>query len=123
MVSVNAFIVTKITIHQKSEKKKMYLIVIAWIYVVLMMAVAEAFSTQGSLLGAVITFFLYGALPLSLVVYIMSTPQRKARRKAQEAAEALAATLNPTSMVAPDAGHHAASVAQDAAVTAVRKEL
>ena len=101
----------------------MYLIVIAWLYVVLMMAVAEAFSTQGSLLGAVVTFVLYGVLPLSLVVYIMSTPQRKARRKAQEEAQSLAATPDQTSMVEPDAGHHAASGAQDAAVPPVRKEL
>jgi mannose/fructose/N-acetylgalactosamine-specific phosphotransferase system component IID len=34
----------------------MYLIAIAWIYVVLMMAVAEALSSQGTVLGAVFTF-------------------------------------------------------------------
>jgi mannose/fructose/N-acetylgalactosamine-specific phosphotransferase system component IID len=121
--SVNAFIVTKITIHLKLEKKKMYLIVIAWLYVVLMMAVAEAFSTQGSLLGAVITFILYGLVPLSLVVYIMSTPQRKARRKAEEAAQAQAAATAHASAVQPDASGHAPGAAQDAAVPAVRKEL
>lgn len=120
--SVNVFIVTKITIRLKLEKKKMYLIVIAWLYVVLMMAVAEAFSTQGSLLGAVITFILYGLVPLSLVVYIMSTPQRKARRKAEEAAQALAAATAHTSAVQPDASGHAPGGAQDAAVAPVRKE-
>jgi len=121
--SVNVFIVTKITIRLKLEKKKMYLIVIAWLYVVLMMAVAEAFSTQGSLLGAVITFILYGLVPLSLVVYIMSTPQRKARRKAEEAAQAQAAATAHASAVQPDASGHAPGAAQDAAVPAVRKEL
>ena len=100
----------------------MYLIVIAWLYVVLMMAVAEAFSTQGSLLGAVITFLLYGVLPLSLVIYIMNTPQRKARRKAEEALEAQAAEPPPTSAVQPDASGHAPGGAQDAAVAPVRKE-
>ena len=57
----------------------MYLVVIAWLYVTLMMAVAEATNTTGSILGAIITFVLYGLLPMALVVYLMSTP---ARRKA-----------------------------------------
>ena len=52
----------------------MYLVAIAWIYVVLMMAVAEALSSQGTVLGAVITFVLYGVLPLSVVLYIMGAP-------------------------------------------------
>ena len=45
----------------------MYLIVIAWTYVTLMMAVAEATSPVGSVLGAVVTFLLYGALPMVVV--------------------------------------------------------
>lgn len=102
----------------------MYLIVIAWLYVVLMMAVAEAFSTQGSVLGALITFVLYGVLPLSLLIYILNTPQRKARRKAEEASWAAPADLPPPSdsSTQPDAGGHAPGAAQDTAVTAVRKE-
>ena len=52
----------------------MYLIVIAWLYVTLLMALAEAFSSQGSVLGAIITFLLYGALPMSLVVYLWGAP-------------------------------------------------
>ena len=72
----------------------MHLVAIAWIYVVLMMAVAEALSSQGSLLGAVITFVLYGVLPLSLVLYIMGTPARRRARRAAESA-------------APDDGGHA----------------
>ena len=64
----------------------MYLIAIAWIYVVLMMAVAEALSSQGTVLGAVITFVLYGLLPLALVMYILGTPMRRRRRRAAESA-------------------------------------
>jgi hypothetical protein len=56
---------------------KMYLIVIAWLYVTLLMALAEAFSSQGSVLGAIITFLLYGVLPMSLVVYLGGTPLRR----------------------------------------------
>lgn len=63
----------------------MYLVIIAWLYVVLMMAVAEALSSQGTVLGAVFTLLLYGLLPLSIVVYILGTPARKRARARQEA--------------------------------------
>ena len=62
----------------------MYLVAIGWLYVVLMMAVAEATHSQGSVLGAVITFVLYGVLPLSVVLYIMGTPMRRRARQRQE---------------------------------------
>jgi membrane protein implicated in regulation of membrane protease activity len=58
----------------------MYLVAIGWLYVALMMAVAEATHSQGSLLGAVITFLLYGVLPLSVILYILGTPARRSRR-------------------------------------------
>jgi hypothetical protein len=73
----------------------MHLIAIGWLYVVLMMALAEALSSQGTVLGAVITFVLYGLIPLGLVLYIVATP---ARRRARRAAETSAA---------PDGGGHA----------------
>lgn len=63
----------------------MYLVVIAWLYVVVMMAVAEAMSSQGTVLGAVFTFLLYGLLPITLVVYILGTPARKRALRAREA--------------------------------------
>jgi hypothetical protein len=78
----------------------MYLVAIAWMYVVLMMAVAEAVSSQGTVLGAFITFLLYGLMPLALVMYILGTPGRKRlQRQAEEAAA-------PTS-ASPDGGSHA----------------
>ena len=64
-------------------------VVIAWLYVVLMMAVAEALSSQGTVLGAVFTFLLYGVGPLAIVVYILGTPLRRrarARREQEQAA-------------------------------------
>ena len=60
----------------------MYLVAIAWIYVVLMMAVAEAMSTQGTVLGAIITFVLYGVLPLAIVLYVLGSPMRRKARLA-----------------------------------------
>lgn len=63
----------------------MWIVAAAWLYVTVMMAVAEATSPQGTILGAVITLVFYGVLPLALVLYLMGTP---ARRKALRAAEA-----------------------------------
>jgi membrane protein implicated in regulation of membrane protease activity len=63
----------------------MYVVIIAWGYVVLLMAVAEALSSQGTVLGAMFTLLLYGLVPLSIVVYILGTPARKRARAAREA--------------------------------------
>jgi molybdenum cofactor cytidylyltransferase len=59
----------------------MLLVAIGWMYVVLMMAIAEAMHPNGTLLGAVMTVVFYGALPLSVVLYIMGSPGRRAARK------------------------------------------
>lgn len=64
----------------------MYRVLIAWLYVVGLMAVVEALSTQGTVLGALFTLLLYGALPLSIVLYIMGTPARKRALRSREAA-------------------------------------
>ncbi len=65
----------------------MYLVAIGWMYVALMMALAEAFHPQGGVLGAIVTFVLYGVLPVSIVIYVMGTPMRRRARQAAEAAE------------------------------------
>ncbi len=65
----------------------MYLLVIAWTYVVLMMAVAEGTASNGTVLGAVVTFLLYGALPMGILIYIGGTGGRRKKRKAAEAQE------------------------------------
>ncbi|MBD9391550.1 hypothetical protein [Acidovorax sp. ACV01] len=111
----------------------MYIIVIAWTYVTLMMAVAEATSPNGTVLGAVITFALYGLLPMGILVYILGTPSRKRAIKAREAAEqaaydagqaaaAAAATPELLGSAAPDACGEAPAAAEGSAVAAVRKE-
>jgi hypothetical protein len=112
-----------------TEHKPMYLIVIAWTYVTLMMAVAEATSPNGTVLGAVITFALYGMLPMGILVYILGTPSRKRAIKAREAAEQAAydaeqaaAATTATASAAPDAGGEAPASAEGPTVAAVRKE-
>jgi Na+-transporting methylmalonyl-CoA/oxaloacetate decarboxylase gamma subunit len=101
----------------------MYLIVIAWLYVTLLMALAEAFSTQGSVLGAIITFVFYGLLPMALVVYLMGTPlRRKAIRRQEEQVRQEAVSSQSDSTLQPDAGGHAAALPEAAAVPAVGEE-
>jgi membrane protein implicated in regulation of membrane protease activity len=109
----------------------MYLIAIAWMYVVVMMTIAEAASPNGTLLGAFFTFLLYGVLPLSIVIYILGTPGRKRRIKALQEAERQAALLAPVATsaaqsesdsVAPDAGGESAAAAQPSRIAPVREE-
>jgi hypothetical protein len=92
----------------------MYLVPIAWLYVALMMALAEATNNNGTVLGAFITFLFYGVLPVGLVVYLMRTPARKRAIKAREqaelaAAQAAAGIAAETSDVAPDTHRQAAA--------------
>lgn len=94
------------------------LIAIGWIYVALMMAVAEATSPVGSVLGAVITFVFYGVGPVALLLYILGTPMRKKLRKQREAEELAAWQAKQQASDAPDAGGQPAADA----VTPVRKE-
>jgi hypothetical protein len=68
----------------------MYLVVIAWTYVALMMAVAEANHPNGTLLGAVFTFLLYGMGPVALLIYLMGRSGRRAARQRRQAAAARA---------------------------------
>ena len=91
----------------------MYLVAIAWLYVTLMMAVAEAMAPGGTVLGAIVTFMLYGLLPLSIVLYILATPARKRARRAREEA---------ASAVDPDTGGHAPAGAEQRRVAPVREE-
>ena len=86
----------------------MYIIPIAWLYVAVMMSVAEATAPNGT----IVTFVLYGLLPISLILYFMGAPGRKRAIRAREAAE-LATSRQP------DAGSLAAT---NAAVPPVNKE-
>lgn len=55
----------------------MYIVAIAWIYVVLMMSI-----TEETVVAGVMTFALYGILPLTIVLYIMNTGSRRRARAA-----------------------------------------
>lgn len=57
----------------------MLIVIIAWMYVVILMAL-----TEHSFIAGLMTFLLYGLLPLGTVVYLLNTPARRARRKRAE---------------------------------------
>lgn len=95
----------------------MYIVPIAWLYVAMMMAVAEGTNSNGSVLGAIITFLLYGLMPVALVVYLMASPARKRAIKAREAKEREA-----EASIQPDAGGHAPTASQGDVVAPVGKE-
>jgi hypothetical protein len=105
-----------------------HLIVIGWLYVVVMMAVAEATNTTGTVLGAIFTFLLYGLGPVALVVYLMGAPGRRRAMKqreaeAQEAARQAAAKApqKPKADAASDLPDQGSETPADA-VAPVRKE-
>ncbi len=101
----------------------MYLVPIAWIYVTLMMALVEGTSSQGSVLGAVITFVVYGLLPVALVMYLLGTPARRRAQRARERAEdASGAGLASGAAVEPDAGGHASATSQHEVVAPMREK-
>jgi hypothetical protein len=91
----------------------MYIVPIAWLYVSLMMAVAEATNTNGTVLGALVTFVLYGLLPIGLILYFMGSKGRKKAIRARELAEmtAKAEKTQPVDqpLVDPNASGHAAT--------------
>ena len=112
----------------------MYLVVIAWMYVVLMMSAAEASSSNGTLLGALVTLVLYGVAPVMLVVYLMGAPARNKaikKRDAQARANHVAVAgqnVDPSDLspVDPDAGRHppggSETVASDTGIALVGKK-
>jgi predicted membrane channel-forming protein YqfA (hemolysin III family) len=87
----------------------LYLVALGWMYVVLMVAAAEAVSPQGSLLGAFFTIVGWGVIPLAVVLYILATPSRRAARARAEAS---------TKAADPDRSSHATG----GAVAPERKE-
>lgn len=75
----------------------MLLVAIAWVYVVGMVAVVEATSPQGTLLGALVTLLLYGVLPLAIVGYLFLSPARRRSRRAAEPPDSPAPGFDPDS--------------------------
>lgn len=77
----------------------MYIIAIGWLWVALMMAV-----TEPNLVAGVLSFTFYGLLPCLLVLWLLSTPARRAQRASrlpQAAAPSVADTGDEKSDAPP----------------------
>jgi hypothetical protein len=85
---------------------------LAWLYVVVIVALVEA-TGGGTVLGAVVTFLLYGLLPLAILGYLFFSPARRRLRRASAGPMADSGTA-----ANPDGGGHPAG----AAVTPEREE-
>lgn len=89
----------------------MHLIVTGWIYIVFMMAIVEATSSSGSILGALFTLLLYGLLPISIVMYLLGTPARRRKQRAKEETASLSAPpdsshMTPCDTITPERKEH-----------------
>jgi hypothetical protein len=60
----------------------MYIIAIGWLWVVLLMAI-----TESNVVAGVLTLTFYGLLPCALLMWLLGTPSRRARNRAQAASE------------------------------------
>jgi membrane protein implicated in regulation of membrane protease activity len=54
----------------------MWIVAIAWMYVVVLMA-----ATESSVLGGILTLLFFGVLPLSLLSYFFGAKGRRARHQ------------------------------------------
>jgi len=54
----------------------MHIAAVGWIYVVLMMSIVEE-----SFVASIMTFLLYGVLPVTIIIYIGGTGKRRRRRE------------------------------------------
>lgn len=85
----------------------MHIVALAWIFVVVLKAAAEASAPQGSLLAALFMLLLEGLLPLAIVLYVLNTPARK--RRLQQQAQAVEQAQASSPAAADDAASSEAS--------------
>jgi biotin transporter BioY len=68
----------------------MMIVAIGWMYVVTLMA-----ATEPSIVGGIMTFFGYGVLPLSIVLYLGNARKRRVRAQQARKAEQFDAATGP----------------------------
>jgi hypothetical protein len=66
-----------------AKENRMWIIAIAWIYVVALTA-----ATEPNVFAGIMTFFGYCVLPLSILFYLTGSKKRRARRERDVAAAA-----------------------------------
>jgi hypothetical protein len=78
------------------ESKTMYIVAIAWLYVVVLMAFTESSITAG-----VLTFLFFGLVPCALLLWLFGGPSRLRAKRMKQAAEATEANDDTNDLV-PD---------------------
>lgn len=73
----------------------MYIVAIAWIYVILLISLTEA-----SFVAGVASFVFYGVLPLALLLWLLGAGRR--RRQRLDATRPLERSDDPPSAIDPD---------------------
>jgi hypothetical protein len=73
----------------------MWIVALAWIYVVVLMA-----ATETSVMAGIMTLFGYCVLPLSIVFYITGWKRRRARKAASASAAAAGGIASASSAAA-----------------------
>lgn len=74
----------------------MYIVAIAWIYVVLMVSVMQTTFFRG-----VMTFIFTGILPLALLLFLIGTPQRRRNNLAKSQIDSVLDGTEPTEAAVP----------------------
>ncbi len=77
----------------------MYIVAIAWLYVVLMMSI-----TERTVVAGVATFLLYGVAPLALFLWLVGTPARRRRREKEQQEKQPETRPAPPTQDAPSVG-------------------
>lgn len=78
----------------------MYIVAIAWIYVVLMMSV-----TEHTVVAGIMTFLFYGVVPVTIILYLMGASGRKRKRILAENAERAAREAEKQVPRPPESGN------------------
>ena len=95
--------------HDKTQYPRVPLVLlvsIAWMYVVVMVAVVQALSGPGGMLNALLTLVFGGALPLGIVAYLFFSPARARVRRAREAAPPASGPDRSVPGIEADGGVH-----------------
>jgi hypothetical protein len=79
----------------------MWIVAIAWIYVVGLMAL-----TEPGIVAGIMTFFVYCVLPLSILYYLTGSKRRRARQEAARKADIAGRNSEEQAMAGKDAGEN-----------------
>ena len=77
--SVNASCISRFGLSNQIGAFAMYIVAIAWLYVVVMMTLTET-----SFIAGLVTLVFYGIAPLALFLWLMGTPERRRRQRSRQ---------------------------------------